>query len=135
MDEAGALLGHHYAIDGQVVPGAQRGRQLGFPTANLSTENELVPPAGVYATAADIGGRRWPAVTNIGVRPTVDTSGATTIETHVLGLDADLYGAPVSLSFIQRLRDERRFPDVDALREQIAADIGRARRLFDNISV
>lgn len=135
VDEAGALLGHHYAIEGQVVPGAQRGRQLGFPTANLSTDNELVPPAGVYATAADIGGRRWPAVTNVGVRPTFETTGATTIETHVLGLDADLYGAPVSLSFIQRLRDERRFADVDALREQIEADVRRARRLFDNISV
>ncbi|MEZ5420832.1 MAG: bifunctional riboflavin kinase/FAD synthetase [Vicinamibacterales bacterium] len=135
VDEAGALLGHHYAIDGQVVHGARRGRELGFPTANLSTDNELVPPAGVYATAADIAGRRWPAVTNVGVRPTFGESGGVTIETHVLGLDADLYGAPVSLSFIQRLRDERRFPDVDALREQIAADVRRARRLFDNISV
>ena len=135
VDEAGALLGHHYAIGGTVVHGAQRGRLLGFPTANLSTDNELVPPTGVYATAAEIGGTRWPAVTNIGVRPTVESAGAVTIETHVLGLDADVYGAPLSLSFIQRLRDERRFPDVDALKEQIQADVRRARRLFDNISV
>ncbi len=135
VDEAGALLGHHYAIEGDVVHGAQRGRQLGFPTANLSTHNELVPPTGVYATAAEIGGTRWPAVTNIGVRPTFETAGAVTVETHVLGLDADVYGARLSLSFIQRLRDERRFPDVDALREQIEADVRRARRLFDNISV
>jgi len=135
VDEAGALLGHHYAIGGTVVQGAQRGRLLGFPTANLSTDNELVPPTGVYATAAEIGGTRWPAVTNIGVRPTFESAGAVTIETHVLGLDADVYGAPLSLSFIQRLRDERRFPDVDALKEQIQADVRRARRLFDNISV
>lgn len=135
VDEAGALLGHHYAIGGTVVHGAQRGRLLGFPTANLSTDNELVPPTGVYATAAEIGGTRWPAVTNIGVRPTFESAGAVTIETHVLGLDADVYGAPLSLSFIQRLRDERRFPDVDALKEQIQADVRRARRLFDNISV
>lgn len=135
VDEAGALLGHHYAIEGEVVPGARRGRLLGFPTANLSTDNELVPPTGVYATAAEIGGTRWPAVTNIGVRPTFETAGAVTVETHVLGLDADVYGARLSLRFIQRLRDERRFPDVDALREQIAADVRRARRLFDNISV
>lgn len=135
IDEAGALLGHHYAIGGTVVHGAQRGRLLGFPTANLSTDNELVPPSGVYATAAEIGGTRWPAVTNIGVRPTFESAGAVTIETHVLGLDADVYGAPLSLSFIQRLRDERRFPDVDALKEQIQADVRRARRLFDNISV
>lgn len=135
VDEAGALLGHHYAIGGTVVHGAERGRLLGFPTANLSTDNELVPPTGVYATAAEIGGTRWPAVTNIGVRPTFESAGAVTIETHVLGLDADVYGAPLSLSFIQRLRDERRFPDVDALKEQIQADVRRARRLFDNISV
>lgn len=135
VDEAGALLGHHYAIGGTVVHGAARGRLLGFPTANLSTDNELVPPTGVYATAAEISGTRWPAVTNIGVRPTFESAGAVTIETHVLGLDADVYGAPLSLSFIQRLRDERRFPDVDALKEQIQADVRRARRLFDNISV
>jgi len=135
VDEAGALLGHHYTIDGVVMAGAGRGRTLGFPTANLSTDNELVPPTGVYATTAELQGTRWPAVTNIGVRPTFEAAGAVTVETHVLGLQADVYAAPLSLSFIQRLRDERKFPDVDALREQIAADIRRAGRLFDNISV
>lgn len=135
VDEAGALLGHHYAIDGIVTRGAGRGRTLGFPTANLSTDNELVPPTGVYATAAELHGTRWPAVTNIGVRPTFESSGAVVVETHVLGLAADVYDARLSLSFIQRLRDERKFADVDALREQIAADVRRAGRLFDNISV
>lgn len=135
VDEAGALLGHHYAIDGVVTAGAGRGRTLGFPTANLSTDNELVPPTGVYATTAELQGTRWPAVTNIGVRPTFESAGNLCVETHILGLQADVYGAPLSLSFIQRLRDERKFPDVDALREQIAADIRRAGRLFDNISV
>lgn len=135
VDEAGALLGHHYTIEGTVTAGAGRGRALGFPTANLSTHNELVPPTGVYATTAELHGTRWPAVTNIGVRPTFEAAGAVTVETHILGLAADVYGAPLSLSFIQRLRDERKFPDVDALREQIAADVRRAGRLFDNISV
>jgi riboflavin kinase / FMN adenylyltransferase len=135
VDEAGALLGHHYAVDGVVVQGARRGRELGFPTANLSTENDLVPPTGVYATAIDIRGTRWPSITNVGVRPTFEAAGPVTVETHVLGLQEDVYGAPVSLSFVQRLRDERRFADVDALKEQIEADIRRARRLFDNISV
>jgi riboflavin kinase/FMN adenylyltransferase len=135
VDEAGALLGHHYAIDGVVVEGAKRGRELGFPTANLSTENDLVPPTGVYATALDLGGTRWPSITNVGVRPTFEAAGAVTMETHVLGLQREIYGDAVSLSFVQRLRDERRFPDVDALKEQIEADIRRARRLFDNISV
>jgi len=135
VDEAGALLGHHYTIDGVVTGGAGRGRTLGFPTANLSTDNELVPPTGVYATTADLQGTRWPAVTNIGVRPTFESAGVLAIETHVLGLTADVYGERLSLSFIQRLRDERRFPDADALREQIAADVRRAGRLFHNISV
>lgn len=135
VDEAGALLGHHYTIDGTITAGAGRGRTLGFPTANLSTDNELVPPTGVYATTAELHGTRWPAVTNIGVRPTFEAAGAIAVETHILGLSADVYGARLSLSFIQRLRDERKFPDVDALREQIAADVRRAGRLFDNISV
>lgn len=135
VDEAGALLGHHYTIEGTITAGAGRGRTLGFPTANLSTDNELVPPTGVYATTAELHGTRWPAVTNIGVRPTFEAAGTVTAETHILGLDADVYGATLSLSFIQRLRDERKFPDVDALREQIAADVRRAGRLFDNISV
>src|SRR5688572_21387711 len=119
VDEAGALLGHHYAIDGVVAEGAKRGRELGFRTASLSTENDLVPPTGVYATALDLGGTRWPSITNVGVRPTFEAAGAVTVETHVLGLQREIYGAAVSLSFVQRLRDERRFPDVDALKEQI----------------
>ncbi len=135
VDEAGALLGHHFAIEGVVVAGARRGRELGFPTANLSTDNELVPPSGVYATTAELDGTCWPAITNIGVRPTFESAGVVTVETHVLGFDADVYGARLSLNFIQRLRDERRFADVDALREQIETDVRRAQRLFDNISV
>ena len=94
-----------------------------------------MPPSGVYATTAELDGTCWPAITNIGVRPTFEAAGTVTIETHVLGFDADVYGARLSLSFIQRLRDERRFPDVDALREQIETDVRRAQRLFDNISV
>ncbi|MBL8135965.1 MAG: riboflavin biosynthesis protein RibF, partial [Acidobacteria bacterium] len=86
VDEAGALLGHHYTIDGTITAGAGRGRTLGFPTANLSTDNELVPPTGVYATTAELHGTRWPAVTNIGVRPTFEAAGAVAVETHILGL-------------------------------------------------
>src|SRR6476660_2012265 len=79
MDEAGALLGHEYFLDGTVMRGDQRGRTLGFPTANLCTENELLPPHGVYATTTRISGVVRPSVTNIGVRPTVDASGRVTI--------------------------------------------------------
>jgi riboflavin kinase/FMN adenylyltransferase len=135
LDEAGALLGHHYAVDGVVVEGARRGREMGFPTANLVTDNELVPPNGVYATATTLDGIVYPGVTNIGVRPTFGEGGAPAIETHVLGFDRDLYGQSLRLSFVQRLRDERAFADVDALKAQIDADVRRARRLFDRVSV
>lgn len=135
VEEAGALLGRHFAIEGVVVEGARRGRELGFPTANLATENELLPPNGVYATFSTIGGVAHPAVTNVGVRPTFDGPPTTSVETHVLGFSGDLYGQRQELAFVQRLRDERRFPDVDALREQIAADVRRAGRLFDKLSV
>jgi len=135
VDEAAALLGHHYAIEGTVVEGNKRGREIGFPTANLATDNELVPPNGVYATAITIDGQVLPSVTNIGQRPTFGDNLATTIEAHVMGLSMDLYGRKVRLAFVQRLRDERKFPDLEALQEQISADVRRATRLFDRLSV
>jgi riboflavin kinase/FMN adenylyltransferase len=135
VDEAGALLGHAYSLDGTVMHGDERGRAIGFPTANLCTENELLPPFGVYATTATFNGVVYASVTNVGVRPTVDTSGRPVIETHVFGLDRDLYGAPLRIGFVQRLRDERRFESLDALKAQIAADCERARVLFGRLSL
>ena len=135
VDEAGALLGHHYFIDGTVARGAGRGREIGFPTANLETENELLPPPGVYATAATLQGIAYPSVTNVGMRPTFGDVDRIQIETHLLDGGRELYGERVRLSFVQRLRDERRFPDVDALRAQIEADCRAARRLFGRIAL
>jgi len=135
VDEAGALLGHHFCIDGVVVEGKRRGHAIGFPTANLFTENELIPPNGVYATTMTIDGIVHPSISNIGVRPTFGDSTATTIEAHVMGYSSDLYGQRVRLGFVQRLRDERKFEDVDALRAQIEADRRRAERLFAQLSV
>jgi riboflavin kinase/FMN adenylyltransferase len=135
MDEAAALLGHPYWIDGHVVEGARRGRELGFPTANLRTDNELLPPHGVYATTMTIDGAVRAGITNIGVRPTFGDSAAPTVETHVLNFSGDLYGRTVRLGFVQRLRDERRFEDVDALKAQVEADVRRAERLFTRLSV
>jgi len=135
VDEAGALLGHHYFIDGSVGRGAGRGRELGFPTANLTTENELLPPAGVYATTATIDGVVHPSITNIGTRPTFGAPDGTVVETHVFEWSGDLYGRPVRLAFVQRMRDERAFADVDALRAQIETDCRAARRLFGHISL
>ena len=134
IDEAGALMGHPYYIDGTVVQGRGRGRELGFPTANLQTANELLPPNGVYATTVVVDGTFRAGLTNIGVRPTFGETN-TVIETYVLNYSGDLYGKPVRLAFVQRLRDERRFPDVDALKAQIEADQRRAERLFSRISI
>jgi riboflavin kinase/FMN adenylyltransferase len=135
VDEAGALLGHQYSIDGTVMPGDRRGRTLGFPTANLCTENELLPPHGVYATTTRIGGIVHAAVTNVGTRPTVDASGRTIVETHLLNREVDLYGLFIRVGFVQRLRDERAFESLDLLKAQIAADCQRARMLFDRLSL
>ena len=135
VDEAGALLGHHYFIEGDVTRGAGRGRSIGVPTANLDTANELLPPSGVYATYATVDGLVRPSVTNIGLRPTFGDTEQILIETHILDLEKDLYGSTIRLSFVQRLRDERAFPDVDALRAQIDADVRGARRLFRQISL
>ena len=134
MDEAAALLGRAYYLDGTIVEGRRRGRELGFPTANLETHNELLPPNGVYATIMTIDGVVHGGVTNIGVRPTFGET-TPTIETHVLDYSGNLYGQTVRLAFVQRLRDERRFEDVDALRTQIDADKRRAERLFTRLAV
>jgi riboflavin kinase/FMN adenylyltransferase len=134
MDEAGALLGREYFLDGTVVEGVRRGRTIGFPTANMTTENELIPPHGVYATTMTVDGSVRAGITNIGVRPTFG-DGAATIETHLLRYEGDLYGRRVRLSFVQRMRDERRFESVAALRDQIAVDERRAERLFSRLSV
>ena len=135
VDEAGALLGHHYFIDGTIARGAGRGRGIGFPTANLETENDLLPPPGVYATTMTIDGVLHPSITNVGFRPTFRDVDRVTIETHVFDFGRDLYGQRARVSFVQRLRDERAFPDVDALRAQIDADCRAARRLFGRISL
>jgi riboflavin kinase/FMN adenylyltransferase len=135
MDEAAALLGHPYVLDGTVVEGRHRGRAIGFPTANLCTANELIPPNGVYATTLTIDRIVHAALTNIGLNPTFGESDRATIETHVLRYHGDLYGRRVQVGFVQRLRDERRFDDVDGLKAQIEADRRRAERLFTRMSV
>src|SRR5262252_2821088 len=117
VDEAGALLGHQYYIDGSVVRGDARGRTIGFPTANVCSDNELLPPHGVYATTARVAGVVHASVTNVGVRPTVDASGRTSVETHLFNFERDVYGTPLRVGFVQRLRDERRFESVEALRD------------------
>lgn len=129
------LLGRPFALEGVVVHGAATGGSIRIPTANLQTPNELVPRKGVYVTMLTVDGRRHMAVTNIGFRPTVsrESEPSPTIETHVLDFDEDIYGREISLEFMVRLRDERRFPDLSSLVTQIRQDISRARRYFRKV--
>jgi len=128
---AAAWLGRWYTVRGGVVAGEGRGRQLDVPTANLSVPPEkIVPAQGVYAAYASVGGQTYRAAVNIGVRPTFGP-GAFSVEAHLIDADVDVYGQIVELAFVERLRPERRFPSVDALREQIAADVAEARVLLE----
>ena len=127
------LLGRPYALEGEVVHGTATGAGISFPTANLKSPNELIPRNGVYVTLLTVDGRRYPAVTNIGVRPTImSASGAVavSIETYVLDFSQNLYGRSVAVEFLLRLREERKFSGKDALVSQIRKDVLRARRYF-----
>lgn len=135
VEHSARLLGRHYAIRGRVAAGDRRGRTLGFPTANVEHENEVLPELGVYAGRVrflDPGdppaGSELPAVTNLGRRPTFDRGERVLAESHLLDFSGDVYGRRVEVSFSDRLRAEQRFPDVDALRAQIARDASEARR-------
>jgi riboflavin kinase/FMN adenylyltransferase len=130
VEEAEALLGHPFFVDGVVVEGERRGRTLGFPTANLQTENETLPSSGVYAVRCRVSTGEWvPGVANLGHRPTFGGTGPS-VEAHLIGFDADLYGSRLRLEFEARLRDEQRFPGPEALVEQIRKDVERARELM-----
>lgn len=129
--EAAALAGRPYLVEGLVVRGDQRGRTLGFPTANIDPWNELLPGAGVYAARAGVaGGPACPAVVNVGRRPTFDGR-EVRLEVHLLDFEGDLYGAALRVEFLARLRAEMRFPSPQALVEQIGADVRLARRVLE----
>ncbi len=123
--QAAALLGRPYRLSGTVVEGDRRGRLIGFPTANIEPPPEkLVPLAGVYAVRVQVEGQAWPAMMNIGTRPTFNGV-EQRVEAHLLGFSGDLYGKPLSVEFIARLRDEQRFSGIDALRKQLEDDAAR----------
>lgn len=126
------LLGRPYQVSGEVIHGDGRGRSLGIPTANLEVWSErAIPKAGVYVCKANVDGSYLGAVTNIGVRPTFENQPASPqVEAHLLDFDADLYGKKVGLEFIERLRDEQRFTNIQALVDQIKEDIERGREIL-----
>ncbi len=129
--EAARLLGRPFAVEGSVVPGAGRGGPLGFPTANLEADNELLPARGVYITEALALAARYGSVTNVGVRPTFGGS-SLVVEAHLLGFEGHLSGERMELRFLERLRDERRFASPAELADQIARDRAAAESYFQN---
>ncbi len=131
LDLAGQMLGRDYRLTGPVVRGDQLGRQLGFPTANLDVTGLALPPHGVYAVEVSLDGRPLPGVLNLGHRPTVqDSAPQLRVEVHLLDFTGDLYDRELAVTFIQKLRDEQKFPSLDALQAQIEADIAAARRVL-----
>lgn len=131
VEEAARLLGRPYSVVGGVVHGDAMGRRLGWPTINMDLINELLPSFGVYRSLARVeGGEPLPAVTNVGLRPTLHSDSQPTLESHLLDFDGDLYGRSVEIGLLDRLRGERRFGSVTELKEQIARDVEEARRRF-----
>jgi riboflavin kinase/FMN adenylyltransferase len=137
IEEANELLGRPHFVIGEVIMGDQRGRTIGIPTANLEIDKiRAVPGAGVYACIAEFDGQEFKAVTNVGVRPTFETEPvAPRIETHLLDFHGDIYGKNVELKFLARLRDEKRFENIDALVTQIQLDIAIAQEIFTHMEV
>ncbi|MBO4756353.1 MAG: riboflavin biosynthesis protein RibF [Bacteroidales bacterium] len=123
VESANGMLGYSYGLYGVVVAGNRMGRTIGFPTANMQLYEplKLVPANGVYAVEVEVFGRKYLGMSNIGIRPTVGGS-TRTLETHILDFDEDIYGLPLRIRFRRRIRDERKFPSLEALREQLIAD-------------
>jgi riboflavin kinase/FMN adenylyltransferase len=125
------LLGRPYGVEGAVERGAERGHQLGFPTANLHPRNRVIPKNGVYVTGTLIDGNWRRSVTNVGVRPTFGANTEPTIETFVMNWEGDLYGDVVRVRFLHRLRDEHKFSSINELKAQIAKDVARGKSYFE----
>ena len=130
MEEADAFLGHPHILTGRVVHGHQLGRKMGIPTANLPLPSGLaVPKFGVYACLVELEGRKYPAVTNNGTRPTVQGQGIT-VEPWILHYDGDLYGREITLEFFKFLRPEEKFPSLEALQQEIRRNAEQTLRYF-----
>lgn len=130
--EAQELLGRPYMLSGTVVPGRHEGTSLGFPTANLkprSTE-KIIPACGAYAVRATLGGKTYAGMTNIGSRPTLKNGSDISLETHLFGYSGEAYGEEITISFVQRLRDEREFSSLESLSNQLSVDADNAKKIL-----
>ncbi len=132
LDEVQPLLGRFHFLSGRVVRGNRRGRELGFPTANIASRTEVLPQDGIYATWLEYREKRVPSVSSVGVNPTFG-DGPRTVESFILDFDGDLYGEPVKLFFVRKIRDEKKFPSAELLVEQIRHDVECAQAIFDDL--
>ena len=132
LSKAGQMLGRPFSILGNVIRGRAVGRMLGFPTANMETYNEVLPPTGVYAVRVLVGREMINGVANIGVSPTFPGAKKrkTIIEVHLLDVKGNYYGRELEVFFVRKLRDEKRFKSVKALKEQIEKDVRKARAML-----
>ena len=131
MESAVRFLGHPHILTGRVEKGHQLGRTMGIPTANVAfPEGIVIPASGVYAAKVRIDGTEYPAVTNVGTHPTVNQRSAPWAEPWILDFDGDLYGKEIEIQFFKRLRQERKFPDLDALAEEIRKNAQQTRKYF-----
>lgn len=123
-------MGRHFYLKGKVITSDKRGRVLGFPTANLDIKpQQALPDNGIYATITQVDGKRFPSATNIGIRPTFG-EGEKIVETHLLNYMGDLYGKEIRVEFVQKLRDEQRFPSSEELKIQIERDVRKVEALL-----
>ena len=134
VEEVKPMLGRYHFASGRVVSGHRRGREFGFPTANISSRTEVLPLDGIYATLFQVRGQQLLSVSNIGINPTFG-DGPRTLESYILDFNGDLYGEPVRLFFVKRLREEKRFASVEPLIEQMRIDVTRARAVFDALGL
>lgn len=134
VHEVQGFLGRYHFASGRVIPGYQRGRQLGFPTANIVTRTEMLPSDGIYATFLEADRRLWSSVTNIGVNPTFG-GGPRTIESYIFDFSGDLYGRSVKLFFVKRIREEKKFPTPEDLVGQMKKDVLGAQEILNQVSM
>ncbi|HEY3305427.1 MAG TPA: bifunctional riboflavin kinase/FAD synthetase [Candidatus Binatia bacterium] len=132
--EASRYLGRYHFVSGRVARGHGRGRQIGYPTANVVPRTEVLPLDGIYASIVQIGEQRWPSVTSVGLNPTFG-AGPRTVESYIFDFDGDLYDQAVKLFFVARIREEKKFSSVELLVEQIKRDVSSAQEILRGIDL
>jgi riboflavin kinase/FMN adenylyltransferase len=136
IETANKYLGYSYQLSGRVITGSKIGREIGFPTANIKIHdnNKIIPMPGVYAIETDVFGKTYPAMLNIGYRPTITTNPTgLTIEAHIIGFDGDLYDKDITVYFKKRIRDEMKFSSIDQLKKQLETDKLTTRQILDSL--